>query len=43
MPRVLGVGIVPLAQWLILPVLILRVVRRYLYRKTIPYSISQET
>ena len=36
MPRVLGVGIAPLAQWIIVPLLTIWVVRRYLARGAVP-------
>lgn len=43
MPRVLGVGLAPMAQWLIVPMLILWGIRRHLHRKAIPHSPSRET
>jgi hypothetical protein len=38
MPRVFGIGVMPLAQWAILPVVTLWIVRRYLHRTAAPFT-----
>jgi len=43
MPRVLGIGLAPLAQWIIVPIVILWFVRRYLRREPFHTSLFQET
>jgi hypothetical protein len=43
MPRVLGVGLAPLAQWLVVPLLSLWLARNYVRRRTPHTSIAQET
>lgn len=43
MPRVAGVGLAPLAQWLIVPLLILWTARRFLRRASTHSTYSRET